>query len=410
MVKLHHIRQLAVKSETTSGEGVAETSFAATDLVRVAELTLDQRPNAYERPLHTGGFGYVPRHYATGTCELSFVVEMAGNSDNAGGTWSSTPKFGTLLKGCGMFQRATLAVDLTGAITGGPFQAGETITGGTSANTAAITSDVYTGATQISVHTISGAFTSGEELTGSTSGATVDVGATELGANQNGYFWRPLTEETSNQSMTIRLYNDGDLITVYGARGTVDVDCQSQDIGKLRFTIQGIYSSTTATALLDDTATGAFDDLTPPAFVNVTATLNDGTTSTTPKFTELQLSLGNNVAMRKNANSASGWQAAVIANRTPSGRINPDDPGATAHDFRDAVNAGTRFRLGASWGTSEHNRFEIKCPAIEFDSLGDSERDEVQSFDGNFRVTRGFEYGADDNSPCTDQELLIFHT
>ena len=408
MVKLHHIRQLAVKTEST--EGTAETSFAATDLVRVAELTLDQRPNAYERPLHSQSFGYVPRHYATGTCELSFVVEMAGSSDNAGGTWSKAPKFGTLLKGCSMFQRATLALDFSGAITGGPFQAGETLTGGTSSETCIIAEDAYTGATQVSVYSVSGAMTSGETLTGSISGATVAAGSTELAANQNGYFWRPLTDDSGTQAMTIRIYNDGDLITVYGARGTVDVDCQSQDVSKLRFTIQGIYSATSAAALLDDTATGAFEDLTPPAFVNVTATLNDGTTSTSPKFTELQLSLGNNVAMRKNANAASGWQAAVIANRTPSGRINPDDPGATAHDFRDAVNAGTRFRLGASWGTAEHNRFEIKCPAIEFDSLGDSERDEVQSFDGNFRCTRGFEYGADNDSPGTDNELLIFHT
>lgn len=408
-IKLHHIRQLAVKTETT--EGTEITSHAATDLVRIADLSIDQRPNAFERPLHTGSFGYVPRHYSTGTCELSFTVEVAGNSDNTS-SWTKAPKWGTLLKACDMGQALIYELDVSGGtITGGPLQHLETITETTSGETATVVKDWATGSTTIWVAAPSAAFTGGLTVTGSDSGATFTGGSVNLAdtADKKGYVWYPLTAPTTNQSATIRIYNDGDLITVYGARGTVEVDCQTHDIVKLRFTMQGIYDQAEAAALLDDATSGAFEDLTPPAFVNVSTTLDDGTTSTSVNFTELQLSLGNNVAMRANANATSGWQAAVIAGRTPSGRINPDDPTVSTHDFRDALEAGTRFQLDAAWGSATYNTFQVWCPAIEFDSLGDGNRDERQHFDGNFRCTRGMEYGADTDSPGNDNELLIFN-
>jgi hypothetical protein len=65
-----------------------------------------------------------------------------------------------------------------GSITGGPFQAGETITGGTSGTTAKVawmaTGDLY-----LEVINASGDFTVGEEITGGTSAATADVSGTE---------------------------------------------------------------------------------------------------------------------------------------------------------------------------------------------------------------------------------------
>lgn len=65
-----------------------------------------------------------------------------------------------------------------GAITGGPFQAGETITGALSGTTAKVawmaTSDLY-----LEVINASGDFTVGEEIEGGTSAATADVSGTE---------------------------------------------------------------------------------------------------------------------------------------------------------------------------------------------------------------------------------------
>lgn len=71
----------------------------------------------------------------------------------------------------------TLKVLETGAVTGGPFVVGETVTGGTSSATGKV---VYFDAvgTSLTLNTVTGTFASGETITGGTSGATATSSAT----------------------------------------------------------------------------------------------------------------------------------------------------------------------------------------------------------------------------------------
>jgi len=59
-----------------------------------------------------------------------------------------------------------------GAVTGGPFQVGETITGGTSSATGKV---AYVAASYVEIVSLSGTFQAGETITGGTSGATAAV-------------------------------------------------------------------------------------------------------------------------------------------------------------------------------------------------------------------------------------------
>jgi hypothetical protein len=413
MVKLHHIRQLSVAPESTVG--TENTSHSASTLVRVRELTVETSPQYFERPLHSRSFGYTPRISQNSSCTVSFAVEMAGDTANSS-SWSTAPIWGGLLKACGFRQDNIYAVDVSAAVvSSGPFQHRESASDGTT--TVTVFGRWYTGESQIYTN-LAGTALSGT-LTGATSGASFTVG-TEDGTNQAGYCWSPSTGgsagTTANSAVTLYIYNDGDLIKVYGCRGDVTIDCQSQDVPLMRFTMQGIFNAETNVAMIDDTVTGSYSEKVPPTFVadgtNAALELYDGTNvyaASDVNFTGIQFTMGNNVVMRQNSNQPSGWLSAHIANRTPNGSFNPDEPGSTNWDMRTLLQQNTRYALDCRWGTATYNKFRILAPAVEFDSIGDGERDEVQSPDISFRMTRGFESGADTNSIGKDNEFLLFH-
>ena len=407
--KLHHVRQIAVKAESTPG--TEETSFAVGDLVRVRDLTIEQNPQYFERPVHTRSWGYTPRRQENTWCEISFAVELTGHTGNTGGTWANSPVFSRLLAACGLEEVAGYDVDV-GAISGGPFIHGEVISDNPSSPTEAAicVGRYYTGVSKIYVEdlTVGTSFTAGIE--GGSSGATATAG-TEDGDAQAGLAWVPDTDSTA--TATIRFRNDGDEIQVYGCRGDVTIDCQSQDIALLRFTIQGIYSETVSQAMIQDFLPGAYPEQTPPTFVDAALALtgSDGSSWAVAdlNFTEAQFSIGNNVTMRQNSNSSSGWLAAHIAQRTPNGRFNPDDPNAATYNLREKFKDNVQFALSTSWGSTEGNSFMVQAPAIELDSVGDGERDELSTFDLSFRCTRGFDAGADGNQVGFDNELILFN-
>ena len=407
MTKLHHIRQLAAKKESSPGTEI--TTHGVADLVRVRELTLEVAPQYFERPVHTRSFGYTPRINGNSSATVSFAVELAGHSGNSGSfALLNVPTWGRLLQACGFAQSPVYFVTVPlGGLSGGPIQHGELLDdASTATGTAVGTWEDDSPAIEVPVRDITGGPYTGT-VTGQTSGASFTAGANK-GGTLSGFGWYPDTDSTD--TVTLRLYNDGDLIIVYGARGDVTIDCQSQDIALLRFTFQGIYKSTAAASMLNDTLTGAYPEHVPPTFVGTNAlSLWDGTTDYEPPFTNLQFTMGNNVVMRQNSNSATGWSTAHLSNRTPNGTINPDDEGASTFDWRDNIVANTRYQLDSVWGSTVGNKFHLQAPAIEFDNVGDGERDEVETIDMNFRCTRGFESGADQNGVGDDNELIIFN-
>ena len=229
MTKLHHIRQLAAKKESSPGTEI--TTHDETDLVRVRELTLEVAPQYFERPVHTRSFGYTPRINGNSSATVSFAVELAGHSGNSGSfSLLNVPTWGRLLQACGFAQSPVyfLTVPLSG-LTGGPLQHGELLDdGGTATGTLVGTWEDDNPAIELPVRDITGGPYSGT-VTGQTSGGSFTAGA-DKGGTLSGFGWYPDTDSTD--TVTLRLYNDGDLIIVYGCRGDVTIDCQSQDISQ----------------------------------------------------------------------------------------------------------------------------------------------------------------------------------
>lgn len=409
--KLYPPRQLAFRVESSEGTLVSSASFTSDDLVQVIDPQMTPTPTRFDRNLASRGFGTTPAHYADGTCELTFSVELTGHTDNSS-TPTSAPKWSKLLEACGLEMREVARLAVNGAISGGPIQANETVVGGTSGEEGVAIGYSYTGDTSIDIE-VNGGFSAAETATGSVSGANFTVGSSPLGSAAYGYSWTPKTSEASNKTLTANFRMDGDLYEVYGLRGTFQLRWVTHDRPMLDFTFSGIYSTSSASPNLSELAANSFEAMEPEPLVNVASTLTavdgDALSGADLCWSEATFDMGNNVTVRQCANGTNGWLGGVIANRAPTFTINPDDPGVAAYPFIDKLQDGTRARFKMVVPGSTGNRFEFRIPHLQANSQGYGNRDERVSLDLSFDCTRGQDDGANGSSLGHDNEFVLIN-
>ncbi len=169
MPEVKQIRQFALKTEAV--EGTAET-LAAADVIEVIEPKLSPAVEKSARNPARSTLGRKKAKVGGGTAPASFQVELRGT-----GTATELPDYMKVLHYGGWRLEHAYSIAI-GAIASGPFQHGETITGGTSSATGRVLFPTADGAASVYFVPISGTLQTGEVLTGGTSGAT----ATSSGA------------------------------------------------------------------------------------------------------------------------------------------------------------------------------------------------------------------------------------
>ena len=157
-------RQLAAKIE--AAEGTAETLAAADAKLLVYEPKVSFDVAMFERNPARTSFSNVGKMTGKRTGALGYKLELKGS-----GATATVPEWGKLLQACGFGVSALKSMNI-GAITNGPFQHGETITGGTSGAQGRVVINTVNGASAILFVVVSGTFQSGETITGGTSTAS----------------------------------------------------------------------------------------------------------------------------------------------------------------------------------------------------------------------------------------------
>jgi hypothetical protein len=412
---LYPPRQIAAAVESSEGSQVSAGSITAADLIQVLDPTVQVTPNTFPRELARRGFGTVPNFYSTGTATLTFGVELTGSTDNAS-SWTAVPKWSKLLNACGLGTTELGYLGLSGSITGGPIQDGETLTAGATAVAYGYT---YNGATIAYVVKAASALTAGSG-SGGTSSASFTVAGTgpQLGNVLSGYGWRPLTEDASNATLTFHFRIDGQRYQIYGARGNVAIQFETHNRVTLQFTFQGIFDELDASANLSELGATAFKAMPPAAFLNASSTLTprgtDGTEGTAISGGDLcwstgTLDLGNTVTVRPCANGVNGYLAAVISERRPTFTINPDDPGVAAYPYIQKLMEGSRARFRCSWGATAGNRWIVQIPHLQAQSSSMGERDNRANHTLTFDCTLGENDGAADTAVGYDNEFQLIN-
>lgn len=348
-------RQVAAKVETTEGTwnapGAADAGFLAYEPKIRPSIPLFTRRPARSTLTRFAG---VPGVQTKG---FTFGVDLVGS-----GVAATPPAFGTLLKGCGMKQVDPWKLTI-GAITGGPFLAGERVTQATSGAIGIVVRRTATGTTTLWLLPVSGTFNGTNVLTGATSAAT----ATPSAAVQGVAVAYAFDSTPASPALSLAGYFDGILYSAYGARGNPTFAFQAGQPGRINAEFNGVLRDSADAALL----TGiTYPTKTPPTFLGVALKLDN----VAIPFQTVNINPQNQIADRPDAGASPGVLSYLITDRAPQLTIDPEAALKADFDFVGKAKAGTKFAVEFELVDTAGNSFFFGCPAAQVASLSDDDR------------------------------------
>jgi len=363
MALLTRKQLLLVKAEATYA---TDSSPAGTDalLVRSIDVT-PLESDVVSRELIRPWLGNNDQLLANQRVLINFQIELTGS-----GTAATAPRFGALLKACGMAETTTSSA-VTGTATAG--SAGSiTLAAGASA-----TDDAYVGMI-ISITSGTGSGSSGviTDYVGSTKVATVQAttasftpGASSAYSIAANVGYKPVS--SSFDSVTIYYNNDGVLHKATGCRGTFSLSAEVGAIPTIDFEFTGIYNAPTDTAAPASTYTAQADPL----------IFKPGNSSTFSFLSyagclqSLSLDMANELVYRELVGCT---KEIMITNRAPSGECMIEAVPIATKDYFAIANNDTTGVLTLLHGTTAGNRVSLVAPKVDISNPTYADQDGVQ--------------------------------
>jgi len=254
-----------------------------------------------------------------------------------------------------------------GAITSGPFQRGETITGAGGGTGRVLKAEV-TGAGYVYFEATSVLpILTTELITGGTSGAT----ATTSGSPAvYGYHIKPISN--NQEAATLELQQDGYAWSARSSMANLTIEAAANRQGFNNFEFQGAKLTNGDKAMTTITR----DNEDPPIMKDAELTLAG---SFTPVFRNFSFDMGNTVALRENGNATdgTGYEAARITAREPKVTINLEMELAATFDFFAKLDAGTKTSLSLHIGGTVGKQFYFMADELEFSALPIEDQDGI---------------------------------
>lgn len=260
------IAEFAIKEEATPGTVESMTSSEVVVPLRNGYVTTPEINQIDLEELRSVSSHSVD---VPGRAAISFAIShiLRGPGDLV-----TAPAVAPLVKAA-MFTGSAAKTIAIGAITSGPYVAGETITGGTSSATGLVLQRTLTGAASLPYLPLTGTMQSGEVLTGGTSSAT---STTSAGPIDGGYAFRPADSDftSAGHVSSCILYRDGFAWTGRGCLADMTMEFSNNGPCVISQTFQGAFDSHSDTALF---GVSAFPESTVvvPKFSNVDLTFDD---------------------------------------------------------------------------------------------------------------------------------------
>jgi len=376
-------KQLFGKIQTV--ENVAETLAAADGRTRVFDPKIKFDPVRLEPAPSPYSLSRRAKRTASVVGTSTFGIDLAGS-----GVLGTAPQWVKYLRCCGVKESDLHALTI-GAITGGPFQHGETITGGTSNATGRVVIKTTTGTTTLLFVVLTGTFQSGEVITGSLSAATATTGSVPADA---GLEYRLTSIEADQPMITLGVPQNINATTAFrkliqGARGNVAFDFKAGQPCRMNFTFQGIKDAVADVSVISGIS---WEAVKAPVFASANLLLG----GYAAKIGELSLDLNNKLSKDEDANGVGGINCFSIGGRTPGGSMNPRMvPVATADFYNDwfsDIEKDLDFTIGSVAG----NRFRFYMPNLQHDSIEDGDRDGVLLASISFTLNEALETGNDE--------------
>lgn len=239
-----------------------------------------------------------------------------------------------------------------------------------------------------------GTYTENYVITGVESGATAVLtgdGISEAYAYDT-LVYRPTSNCTEQESISIRFSEDGIRKQLTGVRGNVTMTFESGQYGRAAFEMTGLYNDPTDQTLPAVTVS----TILPPVCFSAGLTIGDYPMDKAATTT-FEVGLGNNIVEVQDINAAEGLVSIEITDRAPTFSVNPDVVLLADYDIYDIWKNATPVDIKATFGTQlpspEGQRLHVAVPRGQFDSVSTTDRDLVRAYELPGKPTR---YKGDD--------------
>jgi hypothetical protein len=374
-------KQFSGKIETTAG--VAEFLSAADAKVLMYDPRMTFDPEFFERRPAGASISRLSKIPGKRPGANVFQALMRGS-----GTATTRAEWIKYLLACGFTEHDLYAITI-GAITSGPFQHLEVITGSVSEATGLVVKKTSNGTTTLYYIPVSGTLASGDTITGATSGATATAGGAP---SQVGLCYRITTiDETFTNIPTMT--QSGNVHGVYmllkGCMGKVKFGLKSGKPVTMDFEFNGVEAGITDVAMV----TGIVHEKTiPPVFMNAAFKID----SYAAKFSEMDIDVANTLAARDDPADSRGIHSFIITDHPVSGSYNPEMVEVATHDFYGKWLAGTEMDMVIPVGSVPGNKFELYAPRTQYTNISDEDRDGIAVAKSQFDFNGSEDIGDDE--------------
>jgi len=364
------IRKSQILGKVEQTPGTAETLTASEGECRIIvgagfEPDLPTEPRNIARSSLTN-IGSIPGQKA-GT--VSFRTEI-----NTPDTITADSEFGDFLQGCGL-TISTLSVITIGAISSGPYQRGETVTGSVTGDTGRVLKETANGETSLYIEILTGTFDDDDENIVGASGASATASTV---ASDAGHIVKPVSD--NQKTCTVEYQEGGYAWSVKGAMSNLVATLEASKPGYFDFNFTGPKNNFGDKAL----TTGITRDTEEPPILQCAEATID---STTIVFSTITFDMGNNVVHRIDGNSCdTGIIADFISSREPKLTISfehlPESTLDIFGDLDDASKVPIQFTLGQTAGKI----FRFFADNAQVTNIGMGDADGIRTLDVEFTL------------------------
>ncbi len=197
------------------------------------------------------------------------------------------------------------------------------------------------------------------------------------------------SDATAVRTLTLGFYEDGLKKALKGCMGNAVFSFNSGQVIRIEFTFTGVWVAPSDVGLLSPT----YPTVTPARFVSSGLTIG----AWSPKVQELTIDLGNDVQMREDSDQAEGYVSAIIADRNPTGTLNPEATLVATNDAYGDWLSSTEQALSISvTGGGDGNTLAFAAPKLQFQNVQEGDRNGIQTDDITFQLNRSAATGDDE--------------
>lgn len=189
------------------------------------------------------------------------------------------------------------------------------------------------------------------------------------------------------KTITLGAYVDGVFKSICGAMGNAVFNFVAGRVVTIDWTFMGVWVPPTDVAILAP----SYPSETPLRFASSGLTVG----SYAYKPATMSIDLGNQVVMREDSATASGYISALITGRKITGKFDPESVLVATKDNYGIWLANTEQALAMTLG-STGNAVAFAAPKLQFTNIQESDRNGIQTDSIDFQLNRSASGGDDD--------------